>query len=322
MIIFKWKIQNQKKLAKVSNYIVENNDVTEGTVVAHKYMLDSALGSILVMCGYFGFGAATVFFLTDIPVGDFSPCNLAEGYPVAAESGLAISLISLTCMVAYSMQNYFALGVFSFRVEVWLQVANVLMSSSIVSVYFLTVQNLDKTTGELLQDHVTLITFMGIITLNMCTRCIIPALYYKYYYKQRSIVDDKIREQFAIAEKQPFSMKKLIDHAGKELEIDSLVLYNTIRCIIEQRKGTEDTFHRCERLATLVFDNFIRGEQKTLDFYGLRNLVNGVKSSIELLEKEVTVLTELHNSIRERIILPMFARMVRQSPAEKRVDNI
>jgi hypothetical protein len=118
-----------------------------------------------------------------------------------------------------------------------------------------------------------------------------------------------IIENFGVVEQQPFAWKKFVDHAGTELETEAVLLYQAVRTLIELRKNTNDTFSSCEQLAKLVFDNYISGNRNTLTVYSLRYMVQEIKSPVELLEKETTVLVPLKEQLREKVLLPMFARM-------------
>jgi uncharacterized membrane protein len=318
MMILNWKAQEEKNFAKIVASILSHNDISKNTL-GKKNFWDSKTGALVSVICYYAAGAVTIFLFTDIPITNLSPCNFRKsGYPNVSECGMSISLISFTVPIVYFAQNYGSLGVFSFRLEAWMKNGNTAIGIAIAVVLYMTV---GYHSDALLKEHIPLISFMVTITLNICTRCAVPALYYVFYYKQRSVVDEKIRKQFKVAENQPFSMRKLVDHAGTELETDSIVLYYAIKQIIQLRKSTKDTFRECEQLATLVFDNYVIGNRKTLDYYGLRDIVKNVKSPIELIEREVTVLVDLDYSIQEQIILPMFARMVRQNP-EHRIDNM
>jgi hypothetical protein len=166
---------------------------------------------------------------------------------------------------------------------------------------------------ELLEEHAISTSFLLICTINMFARCMIPTIYHEFVFKQQSKLTDIIREQFEVAEKQPFSMNKLVEQVSSELEMDSLLLYEVVRTILKLRKSTNDTFERSELLSKFVIDNYVHGTRKTLDYYGLRSIVDGVNTPIELLEREATVLRNLKVHSRERIVLPMFARMVKQN---------
>jgi hypothetical protein len=133
---------------------------------------------------------------------------------------------------------------------------------------------------------------------------------YNRYYVEQSKFDDDIREQFLVAEKQPFAMAKLAEFAGTELETDSVVLYQAVRSLLELRNSTKDTFESCDRLAKLIFNNYISGTRNTLYYYDMQSIVKNVKSPIELLEREA-VIVQLNTQIIEHIMLPMFARMTK-----------
>jgi hypothetical protein len=160
----------------------------------------------------------------------------------------------------------------------------------------------------LLRENVT--SLVIVLTLNVGIMCGIPVYYYYVYYLKKSQVTDIIRNKFSIAEKQPFAMEQMINYAGKELETESVLLYQLVSTIIKLRSNTLDNhFETCERLAKIVYDKYICGSCKTLTWYELTHTVSSIKTHIELLEKEI-VLKQLQDLTREKIILPMFARMI------------
>ncbi len=308
LIIFKTKIKQEKKLAKIVSTISALDDTKETEITNPKHMLDSLFGAILVACACLGLGALSVALFTDIPFTDLSACNTIRGYPNTPECGFGITIAAYTLLITYAIFNYKTIRIISVQIEFWLHVLTIFITVSLMSCYgvMLTVGN---ALGIVIQVNVTYVSFIIIFFYNVSVRCLLPTLYNRYYVEQ-SKFDDDIREQFFVAEKQPFAMEKLAEFAGTELETDSVVLYQAVRSLLELRNSTKDTFESCDRLAKLIFNNYISGTRNTLYYYDMQSIVKNVKSPIELLEREA-VIVQLNTQIIERIMLPMFARMTK-----------
>ncbi len=301
-------------MAKLMNS--PNLGTTDLDIIAPKHALSTLKGAFFVACGFLTLGAVGIYGFTDISFTEWDSCNTGLGYPKVPQVGLVIGISVITIIIGYILQNPEIMRITCLRAEVWLSICN-----SLINVVFMTslyrvllfLESRDKHAMELLEEHAISTSFLLICTINMFARCMIPTIYHEFVFKQQSKLTDIIREQFEVAEKQPFSMNKLVEQVSSELEMDSLLLYEVVRTILKLRKSTNDTFERSELLSKFVIDNYVHGTRKTLDYYGLRSIVDGVNTPIELLEREATVLRNLKVHSRERIVLPMFARMVKQN---------
>ncbi len=318
MIIFKSKIEDEKKLSKVVHALVADN-VPHVDIKARRHWLDSKLGAAVFAVGHIAIGLTIVFFLTDIPFTEFEACNwLPEGYPGVSEYGFVVMFTITTIMVSYAMYHPETLTVMCIQIEFLSIVLSTIIGIALFAIY-VTVYTVDKSQGVLITGKIVFILFEFIFAYNVCVRCLVPTLYNVFFYKPNSVVDEDIRDQFSIVERQQHVLKKLMEQATSELEMESLLLYCLVKSMIDLRKSTSGPFERCERLAAMVYDNYISSSRtrKTLDTYHMRHLVEKVTSPLELLEKEVSVLAELDSQVRERIILPLYARMLHQNNNSK-----
>jgi hypothetical protein len=284
--------------------------------------LDSLRGAVLLVVGLLSVSATALFIFTDIPVTDFDGCQTLYGYPNIPEIGFAIAVLGITSLIVYAVQNSEAGNILHLNVEVWLSLSTGFIIVMLILVVYYTYSFLlmigdNVFIADMLSEYYVFTAFGLIFTVAMCIRCVLPTVYHEIYFKKYSLVDTTIREQYALLEKQPFAMEKLTSHAGTELDTEAILLHEAVRSIIELRKSTEDTFPTCEKLAQLVFDNYIVGKRRTLDVYGLRHIVKDVTSPLELIEKEVSVLVPLLEQSREKIMLPLFARMTRQTSTKE-----
>jgi hypothetical protein len=320
LYIFKHKIRSEKLLAKTIATLPSLKE-TSLDITAPPPFMDSLLGAILVACSYLLEGTLAMLIFSDIPITSFEGCKLLYGYPNTPEIGFGIIIIIFTLMITYILQNPETGRVFYLDVEVWLSIGNTLFmllflfASHYAKMFLMGAGN--QFVVDFLETYVIQTAYSTIFTYNVVVRFVVPTLYHELVYRKNSIVDETVREQFALVQKQPFAMKKLIEYAGTELETDSVLLYQVVRSIIDLRESTHDAFAQCERLAKLIVDNYIRGRRTTLHVYGLRYIVKDIKTPTELIEKEFTVLVELNKNIQEKIILPMFARMVRQGNSSR-----
>ncbi len=305
LYIFKKKIQREKKLEKS----IESGTLSTAPI-SNDHWLDTLSGAILLFCGIFGLGLTCIYMFTDIPL-ESSACNMYRGYPGVSQLGVTITLITITALVVYTIQNYHVTTVSYFKFEVWLVAFNALFMIFFLlllrGVQKVMLRDGNKFLEELLEENGIFTALMLSITIFIFVRCFLPMMYH-LNFKYESIVTDKIRELFIIAEKQPFAMKKLTEYAGTELETESVLLYYAVRTLLEHRTSVKDSFVQSESVAKVIVDHYICGSRKTLDYYGLRSIVRDIKTPVELIEKEKTVLVELEAQIRERIMLPMFAR--------------
>jgi hypothetical protein len=315
-MIYKAKIKGEKAMAKLVNATVDSLGTSSLETVSPRHMLDSLSGALLVAFGFLLLGFSSIYIFTNVPFTNFDSCNNKYGFPGVSRCGVAIGYSIITALFMYALQNPETVRVTCIKAEVWLAVGNSVFTLSFLlimeqAMMWLSLHN-NELLAELLHDNITHTSFMLVFTVNVLARIGIPTLYHELVFKKQSIVTDKIRQQFMSAVKQPYELKQLVDYAGSELETDSILLYQAVRSILQLRRSTTNSFNSCERLSNFVFENYIVGSRKTLDHYGIRSVVKNIKSPIELLEKETTVLAELNTQILERIMLPMFARMVRQ----------
>jgi hypothetical protein len=273
--------------------------------VSRPHFLESFVGSLLLVACIIPIGAVLVYTFTDLQFGDMDACYNRGGYPKMSEIGLSVGLTAIASNVANNMQHQKAYHVFNYLIEFWMLLAN---SIIMMCVHFMMLLVTKITPMAIMRENIT--SFVIIITINITLICGLPMYYYYFYYNKRSQVTDVTRSKFSIAEKQPFAMEQLIEFAGKELETDSILLYLLVTAIIKLRSNHLDSeFQNCEKLATVMFEKYIQGSVKTLTWYDMHHIVSEITSPIQLLEKEA-VLKQLQETTRERIVLPMFARML------------
>ncbi len=273
------------------------------------HFLESFLGSVLVIILYLAIGTTLIFTFTDIQFGDLDACFNRNSYPKISEIGFTIGIVLISSNLVSSIRKPDLLHVYNYFIEFWLLVTNTLFMMSIMFMLLL-LSKIESIANRyaLLRENVT--SLVIVLTLNVGIMCGIPVYYYYVHYLKKSQVTDTIRNNFSIAEKQPFAMEQMINHAGKELETESVLLYQLVSTIVKLRSNTLDNqFETCEKLAKIVYDKYICGSCKTLTWYEMTHTVSSIKAHIELLEKEI-VLKQLQDLTREKIILPMFARMV------------
>ncbi len=278
-----------------------------------KHVLDSIMGGVIIFFATFATGAILITLFTDLNVTDLQGCNTMHGYPKTAEIAFSFGITLIATILTFSYYNPEASNIFCIRTESWLCVLSAFVTVAYLGAFYGT-KNILLLAGDnaivlLIEEHLTFLSLMIKYTVNIVIRCMLPLVYYKFIYTRRSVVNEETRAKFIIAKQQSFAMKKLVEHARSELETESIVLYQAVRSIRNLRQSTTDTFADCERLARMIWENYIQGDRKTLDFYDIRGVVSGIQSPIELLEKEGTVLVTLENEILEKIILPMYARM-------------
>ncbi len=177
----------------------------------------------------------------------------------------------------------------------------------------LLLSKIESTANEwlsLVVDNYSVSALVLLITLNIFVLCVIPAIYNAIYSK-RSIVTDEVRSKFDLAEKQPFAMQQLLEYAGKELETESLLLYQLVRSIRKLRANVLDNkFEASLALAKILLDKYVHEGWNTLLWYDMQGLLGGIQTPIQLLEKD-SILELLEIRCRDKIVLPMFARMLK-----------
>ncbi len=177
----------------------------------------------------------------------------------------------------------------------------------------LLLSKIESTANEwlsLVVDNYSVSALVLLITLNVFVLCVIPTIYNAIYSK-RSIVTDEVRSKFNLAEKQPFAMQQLLEYAGKELETESLLLYQLVRSIRKLRANILDNkFDASLALAKIILDKYVHEGWNTLLWYDMQGLLGGIQTPIQLLEKE-SILELLEIRCRDKIVLPMFARMLK-----------
>jgi hypothetical protein len=162
----------------------------------------------------------------------------------------------------------------------------------------------------------TCVSFLILIAINAAIISGVPAIYNQCVHKKRSIITEDVLSQFEIAEEQPFTKTKLALQAQEELEMETLLLFESLRSLRVLRSKSHENdpsnFEKCLLLATFIHDKYIQKEYSTLVWYDLENIVGGIKTPLELIER-ADVRDLLAKQVRERCILPMFARMIATS---------
>jgi type IV secretory pathway TrbD component len=280
-----------------------------------KHFLNSALGGIFVILTPLLIHSVIIYFYTDIGITEFAPCNLKDGYPGQGEIGFTSGIIIISTSIIYLLQNRAVMSIILFQLEFWLIITNTFV---LLVMWFATfvVLKVVASSDPWFTTNFAYISFVVLIATNVFIECVLPLLYYLFRFKPRSAVTDEIRAKFSLCHKQAKALEKLVDHASTELETESILLYQAIRTLRSNRANVlSSNFESCLRLATLIFEKYIQGEYKTLKWYDLRYITSRVSKPIELLEKE-SVLEELETAVREKIVLPMYARMeAKQKPS-------
>jgi hypothetical protein len=162
----------------------------------------------------------------------------------------------------------------------------------------------------------TCVSFLILIAINATIISGVPAIYNQFVHKKRSIITEDVLSQFEIAEEQPFMKTKLALQAQEELEMETLLLFESLRSLRVLRSKSHENdpsnFEKCSLLATFIYDKYIQKEYSTLVWYDLENIVGGIRTPLELIER-ADVRDLLAKQVRERCILPMFARMITTS---------
>jgi hypothetical protein len=149
-------------------------------------------------------------------------------------------------------------------------------------------------------DNINLTLLVIALSTNIVILCAVPAYYYYQVYKPNSVVTEEIRTQYRVAEKQPFAMKQLFDHAGKELETESILFYELVSVVLKLRANVLDNnFEKCEKLVNVMFNKYVNGDSKVLQWYDMNTIVSKITAPIDLLEQE-SVLKQLQDRSKER----------------------
>jgi hypothetical protein len=311
MWLCKSQFEQEKKLAVLVDSVTTHGDITAQEKAPNMVFLKSFYGSLVAMLLWYSAGVFGVYFFTDIKINDPDACNLMQGYPKISEVGFGIWATSTSTDIIYSIQNPQTLIPFSYQLEFWLVIANTFVVFSITFGLWLLAKMTSFTLWtEMGMNNHTCTFFVAMIVTNMVVICFLPAVYSFFIYDKRSTVTDETRAKFMLARSQPFAITKLAEFAHDELETESVLLYQIIRAIRKNQVNVLDNKFDCNlRLANIIYEKYIQKEWKTLVWYDLHKIVAGVKSPMELLEKD-SILEDLEKQVQNSIILPMFARML------------
>jgi hypothetical protein len=307
--LYKLRSQKQKQLGVTARSLVANRDIDNKEATPFYHYLDTPPGAALCFLAHITVQGVLIALTTDISPLDLEPCNIKGMFPGTTQVARSIGLPLLIATIAYGLMNLKVLVVFIFNYIFWLMLTNAFVVLSLWAAISL-VLKLVITHDVWLTTHFVKLTFLVIISCNVFVDCVLPMLYYEFLYKPRSVVTENIRSTFDITKNQPFSMDKLADFASTELETESILLYHTIKALKEQRSNVlQSDFKACERLATFIFENYIQGKWKTLEWYQLCYITEKVTKPLDLMEKK-SILDSLEIGVTENIVLPMYARMI------------
>ncbi len=312
LYLYKLKAQRNKKLGVCVSSVMANKDIDVKSVRPFYHFLDTLPGAIVSFLLYFVVHLISFALFSEASISDLDICN-TKGYqfPGAGRAAYGVGVPLLMSAIVFGFMNPAALMVFNFQLTFWLMLTTTLVVA-ILWVTTIAVLTLLNNRNSWLGVNFSYVSFVLFIGAAIFVDCIIPIIYYHLFYKRRSKVSDDIRAKFMVAEQQPFSMDKLTDFASNELETESVLLYQVIRAIKSQRSNIlNSNFGASERLAKFLIDNYIKGGWKTLEWYELSYITKDITSPLDLLEKETSI-DELEIGVRERIILPMYARMERK----------
>jgi hypothetical protein len=90
-------------------------------------------------------------------------------------------------------------------------------------------------------------------------------------------------------------MKQLFDNAGKELETEPILFYELVSVVLKLRANVQDNnFEICEKHANVIFNKYVNGDSKVLQWYDMNTIVSKITAPIDLLEQE-SVLKQLQD---------------------------
>jgi hypothetical protein len=306
--LYKLRSQNQNQLGVTARSLVENRDIDGKKATPFYHFLDTLPGAALCFLAHTIVHGVLIALTTDISPLDLEPCNIKGMFPGTTQVARSVGLPILIATIAYGLMNLKVLIVFIFNYIFWLMLTNVFVVLTLWTSFALVLKLV--TNHDWISTHLVKVTFLAIISSNIFIDCVLPVLYYHFFYKPRSVVTQHTRATFDITKHQPFSMDRLTDFASTELEAESILLYHTIKALKEQRSNVlQSDFKACERLATFIFENYIQGKWKTLEWYQLCYITEKVTKPLELMEKK-SILDSLEIGVTENIILPMYARML------------
>ncbi len=313
MFLYKKRQKYEQKLATATMNLQTFKQVPDMKPFYH--FLNTAAGGPTPVIAYWLIHCICIFLLLDIPITDLDSCNLNNGYPGIVEMGHTSILTLMGIDIAYAIQNSSIMQIFMFQIEFWLLIMSLFTTIALWgSFVFIARYSFSK---QWLMMNTSTSTFIVLIWLNISIECVLPCLYYWLKYTPRSIVTDDVRSQFDLASKQPFAMEKIVEQSKSELETESVLLYVVVRNLRALRANPlENNFSKCMQLSELLYHRFIRSEWKTLRWYGLSDIVQDIGDPLQLLEKDA-LLENLENQICEKVILPLFARMLAQTEACK-----
>ncbi len=267
-----------------------------------RHPLESLLGAICSFSIHALIGFVLLNTFADVPFNDPESCNKLHSYPEVSEIGFSLDIILIVTNILLYVQNPQVLHVFNYFIDFWLLLSNTILTLPIGVVLLI----LSKTESVANQsplffgDNINLTLLVIALSTNIVILCAVPAYYYYQVYKPNSVVTEEIRTQYRVAEKQPFAMKQLFDHAGKELETESILFYELVSVVLKLRANVLDNnFEKCEKLVNVMFNKYVNGDSKVLQWYDMNTIVSKITAPIDLLEQE-SVLKQLQDRSKER----------------------
>jgi len=307
---YKNKIKREKQLSPILHALTNGNNINFQHVrnVDDSNFFSTCMAAALTAVCYICTGRVAIALFTDINIFSSNASNIAKGYLEIWEIGITLWTIILASQIIVGLYYRNTLKESNFMTEYCLLVAgNTLVYISIIAllVYGKTI-SIDNHTDLSIND-LSCLLIVGLIVMENLIVCWLPALYAIFKYKLNSIVDQPIRNHATNSVKARLA-EELNDQASNEFDSDAIILWRSLQSLCKYNNlsvGNQDS----QRLSRFIYDKYVTNQWNTIVNYDIKREFNGVKSPNDLLD--AARLNSLCAVVKERIVLPMYARMRR-----------